>query len=644
MLFVGDTRELTMSQMQFISGARTQNPKIATVSLRKDDPRVALVTGITEGQTDLFLTDAKGNQEKYTVTVATSGQAAQMAMLQRMAEQRRLALEEMIRRTVPTANVDVLIFGYTVVLKGTVQRSEDVQIIMELARSVYPEFQVPGSQTAPGTQPPPPPPGGQALPQGQGQGPLIINNLRIGGVQQVMIEVVIARVSRSELRNMSFNFVFNDPTWYFASVLKTPQSLASLISPAQLGSAASAAVAGSNLPFGFVNNRNSFIAFLEALRTEGVAKFLGDPFVVTLSGRPAYIMSGGEVPVLTSSGTGAPSVSYKQFGTVVNFLPVVLGDGKIYMEVRPEVSARNAANDLFVAGVTPTVVPGFDNRSAQVTVTMEDGETLAIGGLIQHTVNGTTQKVPVLGDLPFLGAAFRSVTYQEAEEELLILVTPRLVHPMACCQLPKYLPAEETRSPDDFELFLEGILEAPRGPRTALCGISYIASHHNGPTAGAYPCADSGCRCGLFGKCQPGEKEMGRSSHRGGHCAHCNNGGNGGNGVPGYNGHYNGHNGHAGASPHGQTPGYGSQPMMPGAAGHSRPAPGAPGIPGANGGRELPFSPVPSQPGFQPGAGQGGQGSFGPGNGGQLPPIPRLPQGVSDTPPAPASLGPVIEE
>src|SRR5262249_40284397 len=156
--------------------------------------------------------------------------------------------------------------------------------------------------------------------------------------------------------------------------------------------------------------------FLEALRTEGLAKFIGKPSVTTLSGRPAYVMSGGEVPVLTSSGQGAPSVSYKQFGTVVNFLPIVMGDGKIYLEVRPEISARNAANDLFIAGVTPTVVPGFDSRSAQVTVTMEDGQTMAIGGLIQHTVDSTATKVPVLGDLPFFGAAFRSVSYLEKEE------------------------------------------------------------------------------------------------------------------------------------------------------------------------------------------------------------------------------------
>ena len=101
---------------------------------------------------------------------------------------------------------------------------------------------------------------------------------------------------------------------------------------------------------------------------------------------------------------------------------------------------------------------------------MEDGQTFVIGGLIQRSINSSTSKVPVLGDVPFLGAAFSSKSFTETESELVILVTPHLVDAMACDQAPKILPGQETRSPDDFELFLEGILEAPRGPRV-VCPI-----------------------------------------------------------------------------------------------------------------------------------------------------------------------------
>src|SRR5262249_4831914 len=152
-----------------------------------------------------------------------------------------------------------------------------------------------------------------------------------------------------------------------------------------------------------------FVGFLQALRTEGLAKFIAEPKVVTLSGRPAYIADGGETPILTSSGQGAPSVTYKTFGTLVNFLPIVLGNGKIHLEIRPEVSNLNAAAGISInTGLSVTQVPGFDIRLVQVAVQIEDGQTLAIGGLIQNSINTTVSKVPILGDIPFLGTAFSS--------------------------------------------------------------------------------------------------------------------------------------------------------------------------------------------------------------------------------------------
>jgi hypothetical protein len=404
---------------------------------------------------------------------------------------------------------------------------------------------------------------------------------------------------------------------------------------------------------------------LEALRTEGLAKFYGNTSVTTLSGRPAYLVNGGEVPVLTSSGTGAPSVAYKQFGTVVNFLPIVLGDGKIYLEVRPEVSAKNDANGLFIAGVTPTAIPGFDTRSAQVTVTMEDGQTMAIGGLIQNNIDATANKVPVLGDLPFFGTAFRSVSYRESEEELLILVTPRLVDPMACCQLPKYLPGQETRSPDDFELFLEGILEAPRGQRTVYWGLNYTAAHTTGPTAGHYPCGDYGCGGGPFGRCE-GDQAMScnrRNSCRSGNCnlAGCNSCNSNGFGANGYG--PNGNNGYNGSPTLGRAmpypsmvnPGIAVEPMPPTPNPATNlgtpngltlppnpmsPNPAAPLLSPPSQPRELPFSSPPALPGGQLPALPGQ-------TGGGLPSIPRIgpgPQGaVGNMPVSQVSLGPVIQ-
>src|SRR5260370_36846999 len=127
--------------------------------------------------------------------------------------------------------------------------------------------------------------------------------------------------------------------------------------------------------------------------------------------------------------------------------------------------------------------------------------------MIQHNVTATLTKVPVVGDLPFLGAAFSRKSFSETEDELVILVTPHLIDAMACDQVPKLLPGEETRSPDDFELFLEGILEAPRGPREVCPNNRYVPAYKHGPTSGLFPCGDnghgngSGCAAGASAKC-----------------------------------------------------------------------------------------------------------------------------------------------
>lgn len=445
------TKQVQMSTKLPIAEVRNENPKVARVQSLTDDPTRVLVTGLAAGTTQVNLTDIKGNRESFEVAVLSD------EIVRR--EELKKALLETIRKRVPASSIQVEVDPSGVEISGVVTNADDMQAVVGIVRN----FGVPPEQ--------------------------ITNRIRIGGVQQVQLEVTVAIVNRSEGRNMAFSWFNNRNSYFVNSILQTPVSAASILAPGI--NAATAGLTGNpNLSFGVIDNRNGFTGFLQALRAEGLTKILAEPRVVTLSGRPAYVVSGGETPILTSSGQGAPTVSYKQFGTVVNFLPIVLDDGRIHLEVRPELSNINNANSITIAGVTPTVVPGFDTRSAQVAVQMEDGQTLAIGGLIQNRINANTSKVPILGDLPFFGAGFRTVSYTEIEEEMIILVTPRLVAPMACTQIPKYLPGRETRPADDFELFLEGIMEAPRGQRDVcfLNGCGYQAAHAG---AGAYPCGDT---------------------------------------------------------------------------------------------------------------------------------------------------------
>jgi pilus assembly protein CpaC len=318
----------------------------------------------------------------------------------------------------------------------------------------------------------------------------------------VQLEVVVAVVNRSEARNMSFSWANNNGNgWFISSVFNGPFAFTNSLATAPGATTSALSQTGqANIPFGILNSHNSFMGFLQALNTEGLSKILSEPRVVTLSGTPAYFVSGGQVPILTSGGTGTPTVDYKDFGTLIQCKPIVLGNGKIQLDIKAEISDVDQSLALNIAGVTPTSIPGFRKRSTQVTIQVGDGQTLAIGGLIQNNVDATISRVPVLGNLPFLGVAFTSKTYKEVEQEMIILVTPRLVDPVSCDKIPKYLPGRETRVPSDFELFLEGIMEAPRGQRNVnLHPHQYKAAHMSAENIGQIPCGDGSCYRGGSG-------------------------------------------------------------------------------------------------------------------------------------------------
>src|SRR6266545_1634142 len=455
------------------------------------DPTTLIITGQVAGVTTLTLTDEGGLTETLRVIVQTDTEH----------------LRFLLSQAVPTANVNVIPTANNVmILTGHVQRSEDVPIVLETARSVV--------------------------------GDRIVNAMRVGGVMQVQLCVTVARVARSEARSMGFSFSETGNQHYLASILSAPTNLAisNLASP----SAVASSLAGSpNAIFGIVGPNQGFQGFLTALRTENLVKVLAEPKLITLSGQPAEFISGGEqaVPTLASGSDGGGAVAgveFRPFGTTVRFLPIVLGNGKIYLEVEPQFTFP-APSNLFSAPIpgTNSVVFGRTTQRVRTSVVMEDGQTFAIGGMVFHSVNGNAVRVPILGDLPFIGAAFSQMSYSESEEELLVLVTPRLVDALACDQVPKCLPGQETRSPSDFELFLERILEAPRGPRQVVQNRHYVPAYRNSDTYGRFPSAGACCQGG-DGHCVHGRCDDMRA---GSPCANCGYGGQGGCTTCGTAGH-----------------------------------------------------------------------------------------------------------
>ena len=415
------------------------------VQVRTDpnNPKVLLLTGRAPGLAQITLLFKDRPRQTYDVIVQPDFEL----------------LRRIIRQTAPTANIEVTPgLGNTLILSGYVTTPQESDTIFRLAIS-----QIGGNPNN------------------------VINMLQIGGVQQVQIDVVIASVSRSELRTRGFDFAFNGRTTAYSSLVS---NLLSAPAIPGVGLASATFSPNANLQLGVIGRNSGFFAALQALRTEGLAKYLGEPRVVTQSGRPASFLSGGQQPTISAtSGITGPGVTYERVGVQVDVLPVVYGNGQIFLEINPS----NRAVGGNVALGTIGAVPFFTEQQARVSVMLESGQTIAIGGLIERSTQASANKVPVLGDLPFVGTAFSRITHTETENELVILVTPRLVAPMDCNQVPRRLPGQETRSPDDYELFLENILEAPRGQRKVWNGRCYNAAWKCDPTANTYPCVGNVC-------------------------------------------------------------------------------------------------------------------------------------------------------
>jgi pilus assembly protein CpaC len=361
----------------------------------------------------------------------------------------------------------------------------------------------------------------------QGYNLRVVNNVKVGGVQQVQLEVCVAQVNRTEARRMGFNFLTGNQQNFLGQTIGPVLDQPVITDPTVPFSAGrfgtgmlqpptiQATSPPNNLFFGLTTANSAFFGFLEALRNEGLFKDLANPTLVTLSGRPATFLVGGDAPYGTAGSGGGlgTGIQYRPFGTRLTFIPVVLGDGRIRLEIEAEVS-QVSTNLAISANNANIIAPAFNVTRLHTTVEMGAGETFALGGLLETTITATTFKTPVLGDLPFFGTAWRRLSYQEFEQEVLIIVTPRLVDPLDCSQRVTKLPGQETRTPTDFELFLEGILEAPRGPRELCPDGCYRPAHwwsgpfcdppRDGYRGGPYGnggCSSCGGPLGLAGGC-----------------------------------------------------------------------------------------------------------------------------------------------
>jgi pilus assembly protein CpaC len=317
--------------------------------------------------------------------------------------------------------------------------------------------------------------GGPTQSSNRGAPPQIINLLRVVGSQQVMLKVRIAELNRTALRRIGANFLGVDPrtggivgssiagaTGFQGTIGQT----GNLVKGNQLFGASTLGPNGANSTvFGIFQDSN-FEFSLTALRQNGLLKILAEPNLVALNGQLASFLAGGEfpVPVPQVSAAGvAPTITvrFREFGVRLGFVPYILDGNVIRLTVAPEVSNIDFTIAVtLVAGGSP--VPGLNTRKAQTTVELREGQTLAIAGLMQLTLNGETDRIPGLGDLPIIGPMFSNTSSQRIEKELVVLVTPYLVEPMNQGQVPP-TPGDEVKQPNDLEFYFLNRIEARTG-------------------------------------------------------------------------------------------------------------------------------------------------------------------------------------
>ncbi|WP_273524871.1 type II and III secretion system protein family protein [Rhodosalinus sediminis] len=387
------------------------NPEIADISSLSD--RTIYVLGRSPGITTLTLLDANG-QLITNVEVRVAADITEF--------------KERLRQILPGENIEVRTANDGIVLSGTASSTQKMQRALDLAERYAPER--------------------------------VSNLMSVAGVQQVMLKVRFAEMRRSVSKSLGTSLALG------GSALDGELGVQSGTNSGVTGAAQQSLLTGA-LPGASENEGALLLGFdvgavevgvlLEALESKGMVRTLAEPNLTALSGQEANFLAGGEYPVPSSQEGGTISVDYRPFGVELAFVPRVVDDDLINLELQAAVSSIDSANGVQVGdGFT---IDAFSRREASTTVELRDGESFAIAGLLQDDFRDLSGQVPWLGDIPVLGALFRSAEYQRAQSELVIIVTPHLVTPTRGDALA--LPTDRVQPPTERDLFLRGRVSRP---------------------------------------------------------------------------------------------------------------------------------------------------------------------------------------
>ncbi|WP_174923315.1 type II and III secretion system protein family protein, partial [Burkholderia paludis] len=391
------------------------NPAVAQATMVS--PQTLYILGLSVGTTNMIVQGRSGACRVIDVAVGADAGGLQASLLQLMPDER---------------DIRVTTAAGTIVLSGTVSSSQAAQAAVQIARA----YGDSGGDPAAGGKP----------------GGGVLNMLAVTSPQQVMLEVKVAEVSKTLINQMgsALNIQGGFGSWSGALVSNLLAGVA------------------SGVAFSKANNK-PFNISADAQNTDNLVKVLAEPNLVTISGQEATFLAGGKIfiPIPQSSGNGTSSITLQEeeYGVALKFTPTVLANGRISLKVAPEVS------ELSQTGVTlsasniggTSILPLITTRRASTTVQMRDGESFAIGGLIKDNVTGALKAIPGVGEVPVLGALFRSTSFQQDRTELIFLITPHLVKPLQTADVP--LPTDSFTKPSEADVYATGDMEGRGGAR-----------------------------------------------------------------------------------------------------------------------------------------------------------------------------------
>jgi pilus assembly protein CpaC len=390
------------------------NPEVADIILTS--PQEVYVNGLAPGTTNLSVW-GRGRFSSARVTVeADVGQ-----------------LKESLAQVLPKEKIGVKAADESVVLTGEVTGPVAQQTAISLAAASV-----------------------------GGKKERVINLLNIGGVQQVMCEVRVAEINRTVLNRIGVNFAIANRTGpgFGVSLLNNLTQLSSFAQTGQGSTVTQNIGTAITAVAGWQTGSVLWAMFFDALKQNGLGRILAEPNLITTSGQEASFLAGGEYPIPVPQQFQTITIEYKKYGVGLNFTPTVLDNNMIALQVSPEVSELDFSQTVVVAGY---VVPALRVRRMSTHIEVKDGQTFAIAGLLYDNSRNLINKFPLLGSIPVLGTLFRSSQFQKNETELVVLVTPHLVKPMA--QGEARLPTDVYVDPNNVEFYLLGCLEGKKKKR-----------------------------------------------------------------------------------------------------------------------------------------------------------------------------------